>query len=452
MSVGGLSLPDGRSRRVKPLDPTARERRSVWGGRLRVAGVLRAALIVLLTGNLLRLPALTTGAHEAPLSVNDVAVLVLLGTGLAAILQSRRLVVDGVTRRALAFALVGAGSAVLAVPRFGLSGHELLFSLAYLARWVAYLGVYVVAVNCLERRDASQVFRALENIILAFALFGIVQSAFLPGFAQLVYPDSEAYVDWDLQGHRLVSTFLDPNFAGAFICIGLVCALSRMTCGERVSGWRVGALATALLLTASRSSILAALVGLGVVALVKGISRRVARILVVLGGLVIAALPLLAAFARQYGKLSVDASALSRLVSWLRAIRMFADHWLIGVGFNTYGFAQRAYGFEAGRASFDFSLDGGLLFIAVMTGVVGTGVYIAMLWFMARRARSVWRSGGALPVERAAAVAAVASTAALLVHSLFVNSLLLPFLMEPLWILWALPIAAQRAVRAEERP
>ena len=44
----------------------------------------------------------------------------------------------------------------------------------------------------------------------------------------------------------------------------------------------------------------------------------------------------------------------------------------------------------------------------------------------------------------AIAVAAVSCTAALLVHSLFVNSLLLPFLMEPLWILWALPAAALR--------
>jgi O-antigen ligase len=281
-------------------------------------------------------------------------------------------------------------------------------------------------------------------VILVFALFGIVQSAFLPGFAQLVYPDSEVYIDWDLQGHRLVSSFLDPNFAGAFVCIGLLCAIARLTCGERVAGWRIGVLATALLLTASRSSILAALVGLATIALIIGVSRRVARALLVFGALLVPTLPLLASFARQYGKLSIDASALARIVSWARALRIFGDHWLIGVGFNTYGFAQRAYGYDAGRGAFGFSLDGGLLFVAVMTGVVGTALYVGMLWRIGRRARRVWRAATAVPIERAMAVAAVASMTALLVHSLFVNSLLLPFLMEPMWILCALPAAAMR--------
>jgi hypothetical protein len=409
-----------------------------------VAGVLRVALLVLLAGNLVRLPALTAGAREAPILVNDLAVLAVLLVGALAMATRGRFYVDGAARMALVFAAVGAVSAALAVPRFGLTVRELVFSLAYLARWLVYFGLYVVIVNCVSRVEAPRVWAALETMILVFSLFGIVQSAFLPGFAQLVYPDSQLYVDWDPQGRRLVSSFLDPNFAGALVCIGLLCAVARLTCGERVAGWRVGVLVTALLLTASRSSLLATIAGGAVIALVVGVSRRVVRLMLVVGALTLPAVPALLAFGRAYGKLEIDASALSRLVSWLRALRMLADHWLIGVGFNTYGFAQRAYGFDPGRGAFGFSLDGGLLFVAVMTGVVGLAFYVGMLWRIGQRARAVWRSRAVLPVERAMAVACVACTVALLVHSLFVNSLLSTFIMEPLWILWALPFAALR--------
>ena len=41
-----------------------------------------------------------------------------------------------------------------------------------------------------------------------------------------------------------------------------------------------------------------------------------------------------------------------------------------------------------------------------------------------------------------------AITVAMLVHSLFVNSLLLPYLMEPLWLLWGGAIRGVRCGRS----
>lgn len=417
---------------------------------LRVAALLRAALWVLLAGNLVRLPALTSGAREAPLSVNDLAVLLLLSAGALACVGGRALVLDGVARRGLAFAAVGGASAVLAMPRFGLTPAEVGFSLAYLVRWLVYFALYVLAVNGLRRADAPAVLGTLERVILVFAAFGVVQSAFLPGFAQLVYPESAVYVDWDPQGHRLVSTFLDPNFAGGFVAMGFLLVLSRISCGERGLGWRLALLLVALLLTASRSSMLAALVGAGVVAGIAGLSRRVVRIGAALLLLTLPAVPALLDFGRAYGKLAIDASALTRVVSWLRALQIVGDHPIIGVGFNTYGFVQRLYGGETTRAAFAFSLDGGLLFVTVMTGGVGLAIYLAMIWRMRRNARAVWRDATRPPVERAAAVAAVACTAALLVHSVFVNSLFLPYLMEPLWVLWGLAFVLAAAPVREQ--
>ncbi len=352
---------------------------------------------------------------------------------------------------AVLFAIVGFASAVVAVPRFGLSGFELVFSLAYLFRWLAYFGLYIAAVNLLTREDVPGLLSAFDLSVLLFAVFGIFQAAFLPGFAQLVYPESVVYADWDPQGHRLVSTFLDPNYAGALLAIGLLLNAGRISAGERVPLWRTAILLTALVLTLSRSSILAFVIGLAVVFLIRGVSARILKAMAVLAMLAAPLVPRLLTYAAGYNKLIVDESALLRFIEWSRALRVIGENPIFGVGFNTYGYVGRFYGFDA-KGTSAFALDGGLLFITVMTGIVGVTLFIAMLGMVIVRARTVWRASTATAQERGVAVGVAAITVAMVVHSLFVNSLLLPFLMEPLWLLWAIPfIVSRRARRDQDR-
>jgi O-antigen ligase len=147
-------------------------------------------------------------------------------------------------------------------------------------------------------------------------------------------------------------------------------------------------------------------------------------------------LPLLVRYAVTLNKFQIDESAMARTVAWIRALTVFADHPLLGVGFNTYGYVQRAYGWDGGGES--FGLDGGLLFVAVMTGLVGVALYVLMVGLLVRRGRRIWRDRAYDAAARGTALGVTAGTAALLVHSIFVNSLLLPFLMQPVWILWGL--------------
>jgi O-antigen ligase len=282
--------------------------------------------------------------------------------------------------------------------------------------------------------------------VLVFAAFGVLQSIALPGFAQLVYPDAQVAYDWDAQGRRLVSTMLDPNFAGALIMMILLVNLARIAFGTRVAAWKPGLLLLALALTVSRSSALAFLLGLAVILAVKGPSKRVLRIMSVAGVVVLPAIPFLVVYAASLGKLTVDASALARVFSWLRALQIFADNPLIGVGFNTYGFVQRYYGFEVGGAS-SFGLDGGILFIAVTTGVIGLTLYLSMVVLVLVRCQFVWRDRGNSAEDRGLALGCAAATLALLLHSLFVNSIVYPFLVEALWILWALSRPSRTAAR-----
>lgn len=410
---------------------------------VRVVDLLRVTVLLSVLANLARVPVLSTGMKSAPILLTDLLVVAALFFGSVVVMRRRRLIVDLPAGLGLAFAAVGAVSALLSIPRFGLSAFEVLFSLAYLVRWLVYFAIYVIAINVVFRPDALRLWGAVERMILVFAGFGIFQSIFLPGFAQMVYPDSQAYVDWDIQGHRLVSTYLDPNFAGGLIAMGLLVLVARAAFGTAVPAWKLLLLGAALLMTVSRSSILGFVAGAGLLLVVRGPSRRLLK----LGGMALLVLlpflPLLIRFALSFGKFSVEGSAMHRVIAWLRAIEIFADHPVLGVGFNTYGFVARSYGFaEKGNAS--FGLDGGLLFIAVMTGMVGVLVYSAMVAATLGRCRRLWRDEHGSPEERALGLGVAAATVALVVHSVFLNSLLYPALMLVMWILWAAVFAATR--------
>ena len=416
----------------------ATQQTSLAGGwRFRPVVVLRIAIALMLVANLGRIPVLSTGPAEAPLLVNDLCVMAVLAAGLLAALVARSFQVDLVGVIALTFAALGAISAFLSVPKFGLTGFELLVSLLYLARWLVYLGIYLVMVNVVRESDVLPVWRTLEGMMLVFSAFGIIQAIFIPHFAQVVYPDSRVFLDWDEQGNRLVSTVLEPNIAGMMIVLVLLVELAQLAAAQPVKLWKPALLVAALGATVSRSSFLALFVGMTLILLVRGVSRRLVRAAVVVGLLALPVLPKLLLYAASLNKFKIDESALSRVGSWLRALRVFSDSPIIGVGFNTYGYVQERYGYER-LGLFSNSSDGGLLFIAVLTGLVGVTIYLLMLTTVVARCRRLWRNPQVAPEYRALATGVAAGTVAVCVHSVFVNSLLTTFVMEPLWILWAL--------------
>jgi O-antigen ligase len=407
------------------------------GWRFRPVVVLRAAIILMLVANLGRIPVLSTGPAEAPLLVNDLAIMAVLAAGLLATLVARSFRLDLVGVIALSFAALGGISAILSVSRFDLTAFELLVSLLYLARWVVYLGIYLTMLNVVREADVMSVWRTLEWMMLVFAGFGIIQAIFIPHFAQVVYPNSRVFLDWDEQGNRLVSTVLEPNVAGIMIVLVLLVELAQLAAAEPVKLWKPLVLVTALAATVSRSSFLALFVGVIPILLVRGVSRRLLRVAAAVAILSIPVLPAFIRYAASLNKFTIDESALSRVASWLRALRVFADSPIIGVGFNTYGYVQERYGYER-LGLFSNSSDGGLLFIAVLTGVVGVSLYLLMLGTIVVRCRQLWRDRRVAPQHRALATGVAAGTFAVCVHSVFVNSLLITFVMEPLWILWAL--------------
>jgi O-antigen ligase len=414
--------------------------------RLGALAVLSAAQIIMLVANLGRIPVLSTGDRSVPITLNEMAVGLVLATGFVVVVQKRRFVIDRVALLAMVFAAIGAVSAAWSMRRFGMSLFELLISLAYLARWLMYFAIYLVVINVARAGSEERLWSAVETMLVLFAVFGIFQSAFLPGFAQMVYPDSREYIDWDVQGHRLVSTVLEPNIAGAMLTIGLLVQLARVSVGARVSHWRILVLFTAVVLTLSRSAAVGLFMGALTLILARGLSRRVMRLAAAGAVVILLASPLLLRYAISFGKFTIGSgtSAGARVESWLLALQVIRDHPVLGVGFNAYKYAAQFYGSEQIGAS-SYGADGGLLFILAMTGVVGLSVYLLMTGYMIARCRSIWRDAALSPEARGLALGTAAATVAVVVLSAFVNAILTTFVMQMLWMLWGITFITARA-------
>jgi O-antigen ligase len=415
--------------------------------RVRPGRAVQWALVVLAVANLGRIPVLSTGDRAASIVANDIAVSALAAFALIAAVIRRSHWLDRVAQFALIFAAVGLGSALYAVPRFGLAPFELFVSLSYLARWLTYFGVYLFIINTVTADQVPAIWSTLLRVMLVFAAFGVFQAAFLPGFAQIVYPESRAYIDWDPQGHRLVSTVLEPNIAASMIVLILLVQLSQIAFGARIRWWQPILLLTALALTLSRSGLLGLVAGIGFILVARGISVRLIKMFGAILFLSIALLPRLIAFAQVYGKFEMGAgtSAGTRIAAWILAVEAIAAHPFIGVGFNTYGYFNASKGLIL-RGAASYGSDGGLLFATVMTGLVGLAFYLLMLAAVVRRCRSIWRDELRPSGERGLALGTAAGVIAICVHSLFVNSMFTTFVMELMWVTWGLTfVMARRA-------
>jgi O-antigen ligase len=416
---------------------------------IRPGQALRWAFVALLVANVGRIPVFTAGDARAAFVANDLFVFGLASFTIVAAVLRRSLWIDGVAMFALGFAAIGFGSAIASVPRFGLSPFQLFVSLSYLARWLVYFGLYLFIINNVRPDQVSGIWRSLLTVMLAFAGFGIFQSIFLPGFAQIVYPESGGVSDWDTQGSRLVSSVLEPNIAASMIVLILLAQLSQIVVGVRVKWWQPTMLVVALAMTVSRSGLLALFAGLFTIVIARGISKRLLRMLGLIGFLSIAILPRIISFAQAYGRFEVGSgtSAGTRVLAWLVALRTIADNPVFGVGFNTYGYVKESAGYSVGAWA-SYGSDGGLLFATVMTGLTGLACYLAMLWAVIRRCRQIWRDETIEAEHRGLAIGVCAGIVAVCVHSLFANSMFTTFVMEILWVMWGLTFVIARPSRA----
>ena len=303
---------------------------------------------------------------------------------------------------------------------------ELLQSSLHLMRWVLYVSLYgVVASGILSGRFW---LRGIYITTLLVSIFGLVQYMFYPTLRNL------NYLGWDEHYYRLFSTFFDPNFVGLFISLGFFLGMTFLISRNPQSNTALYCIGQVLLLlslflTYSRSSFLAFSVGMIVfLALYRKYSFIIIFLIVFLG-----ILTLLPTRERNILRLTRSESAIARLGSWQQSINLFLEKPILGHGFNTLRFIQLKRGWMSDEPFVSRGaggVDSSILFVAITTGSIGVGAFLFFLYRMIQLGIPFLSDHK----EKSLAVAFLASIAAIICHSLFVNSLFYPWILLWMWI------------------
>lgn len=307
---------------------------------------------------------------------------------------------------------------------------QLFIGSLYLFRWIALMSIYILFSHVGKKnKEKLRVPIILSGSLLV--IFGYLQYFLYPNLKNLFY------AGWDEHYLRLFSTFFDPNFVGIYLVLFFLYLLDVWfkNLGRKnfmiLIFYSILLLATciAVLLTYSRSAFFGLTCGLVLYLFPKGY-----KMFLTIFGIVVFLFVLFVIFLTgvpsEGAHLLRVPSSLARIDSASHAFTIFLDNPLFGVGFDTYRYAQKQHGF-LGLATWEAShaasgADNSFLFILATTGIVGFLAYCFMLFKIMRYFFVSASSYTSL---------IVASYAALMASSFFINGLFYAPLMALLWIL-----------------
>lgn len=245
---------------------------------------------------------------------------------------------------------------------------------------------------------------------VGLAILGLIQFIFLPDLRFL------ANIDLDPHFYRTVSTFLDPNFAGAYFVLTLILIVNEymtLTLKSYKKNLLFLTIYLALLTTFSRSSYLMFLVSFLISSFLRK-SVKMAFLTIVLFIFLIISFRISTQIVNRVISLDRNQTASYRLSTWQQGLKIFSRNPVLGVGFNAYNFALRHYRlgneqFLRGKGS--TTNDSSLLYILSTTGALGLLAYSLFIFGMIKISK----------INMAPIIFG------LLTHSFFVNSLFYPF-------------------------
>lgn len=340
---------------------------------------------------------------------------------------------------ALPFILfVSVGFISLVINLTWLEMNQFLVSSLYWFRWVSYALLFPIVLQFDKIfKQKICLFLLIDGLIIVF--LGYLQYFFYNSLKNVYH------LGWDEHMHRMVSTFLDPNFAGAFFVLYLlfVGGMLARNHESRImnQGVLIGILVltlAAIFLTFSRSALLMLIVG--AVSFLFLINKKKFVLLlfavIVLFGLVVSP-----KFYDENMNLFREASSKARLENYAFALRVIEDHPVVGVGFNSYRYTKPLYGADHdwvdSPSHADAGVDNSFLFVLATTGIIGSFCYV---WFWLRLLRRL--QGVLRKKKNILAVVTFSSVIGLFVHALFVNSLFFAPLM--LWYFMLIGLSLEK--------
>ena len=332
---------------------------------------------------------------------------------------------------------------------FRFDTKEMLVGFTLMGRFAMYLILAVLGFDMLDR-DKTGRFRkvllgAMITSMVLICVFGLLQLKFFPSFLELgMYLQG-----WDPHVGRLLSTWFDPNFIGGYLAFMLGVTISLGLYFRHIKNRRLFLIMTAislfglfaLYLTYSRSGYLALMATLFVLAFFKSRKLLIASFLIVF--LAFSFSPRVqertieawdsgkALFGLDSQK-PLDPTAELRVWSWSFAWEIIQDHPWIGAGYGRYAYEinQRGHGLLSDHSS--GGSDSSLLTIWAQTGIFGFLSALGIGFIAAVTAfKRIWRKND---FDSYLLSGLLASFCGVIIHSIFVNSLLYTLMMVYLWV------------------
>jgi O-antigen ligase len=293
-----------------------------------------------------------------------------------------------------------------------------LFSSLYLVRWIVYSWLYVLIVRGFG--NPKKILTWLYILGTGIAIAGLLQFILYPELRNL------SYLGWDPHYYRLFSTFFDPNFTGLFLVLTILLGIYLTQQGTSKWFYILEFVnATALFLTYSRSSWLAAFVCICIWIIAKKWWKA--------GVVLVACVVLLLGLPTPGGatlRLLRTESIYSRVSNWQETLQLISRSPIVGHGFNTLRYVhgdQSIYTPDVPISRAASGVDSSILFLLATTGIVGL---ITFLWICIRFVRVVPSDNK----YRNLRLLALSTLAAIGFHSLFTNSAFYPWIMIWFWM------------------
>ena len=300
-----------------------------------------------------------------------------------------------------------------------------LYGLLYLLRLVSYIYFLIYVWNfAREEKNKNLLLNSLLSVSFVSAIFGWIQ--------MFTVPDLKPFFDlgWDMHLFRLVGTFLDPTFLGLIIVFGLILSIHRFIDSK---SWKYVLISVFLLIslafTYSRASYLALFAVLAVI----GYQKKIFKQLLLVATTFIVLTFLLPTSKNHSIELLRSFSAIARLDNYKSTLTIFTKSPVFGIGYNNMCIAYNKYIGPQNFSSHACSgSDSSILFILATTGVVGFIVFIYSLFKIKNNLK-----------HSTYYTLLTTSFIALIVHSVFSNSVFYPWILGWVIILLAMAITTR---------
>jgi O-antigen ligase len=280
----------------------------------------------------------------------------------------------------------------------------------YSLRLLNFIGFYFCVSWQLGQKQLTipKLIQVLGGAVTIFALLGLGQFIF--------FPDSRALflLGWDDHLNRLIGTFLDPNFSGAFLTLGFLLFELKFPKARLISAL----LFVATILTYSRGGFLV----LAVSVILLGVYKKSFKYILSLGTLMLVLILALPHPPGEGTNLGRTTSIATRVTSQEQGISAYLKYPILGVGFNNYPALQQLLCTKDNSCqknnypNHSSAPDNSFLFVFITTGLLGATLFLGWLWQILR-----WSIKHSF--------LAFSSLIVISIHSLFNNTFFYPFIM-----------------------